>query len=551
MNKKLLYLFIFFVHFEFLAAQTVGVFHNDSTAFNGYTLFFPNVSKNTWLLDNCGNVVQRWESDFNPGLVAYLLENGDLLRTARIGSTFNGGGSGGRIERYNWEGDLIWGYNHSSADFHQHHDIEYLPNGNILVIAWERYTTEEAIEMGRSPFTISNSGLWAEQIVELQPIGDSDAEIVWEWHLWDHLVQDFDANKPNFGVIAEHPELLNLNAGGGSIDWVHFNSIDYNPVLDQIIVGSRHLNEVYIIDHSTTTAEAASHQGGNANKGGDFLYRWGNPEIYDRGTPNDQLLYGQHDAYWIEEGQIDEGKIMIFNNGVGRPSGNYSTVDVWETPVDAAGNYFIDEGMPYGPNDFSWRFGENPNFLIYSSNISGAQRLPNGNTLICEGRSGELSEVDYEGNEVWRYVSPVVSQGFVTQGNPVSNNSVFRAYRYGVDYPAFEGRDLTPGEPLELAPTNQDCQIFPEPVSAASTPLVLNTIKIVNNPIGEQLVIENASKEAVLFEITDLLGHIVDDGKIDSSVYFHNTEHLATGIYIVRFFNESKTGFLTKKIIKQ
>jgi hypothetical protein len=130
MKKNLLFLLIFIANWSF-AQQTVGIFQNDSLSYNGYTLLFPNVSKTTYLLDNCGNVVHTWESDYNPGLVAYLLENGDLLRTARIGSNFNGGGSGGRIERFNWEGELLWSYNYSSADFHQHHDIEYLPNGNI------------------------------------------------------------------------------------------------------------------------------------------------------------------------------------------------------------------------------------------------------------------------------------------------------------------------------------------------------------------------------------------------------------------------------------
>ena len=276
MKKYIFLLWAVIVPLAMVEAQTVGIFQNDALAYNGYTLLFPNASKNTWLLDNCGNAVHQWESNFNPGLVAYLLENGDLLRTARIGSSFNGAGSGGRIERHNWDGELVWSYNHSSADYHQHHDIEYLPNGNILIIAWERHTVDDAVAMGKNPQLLANEGIWSEQIVEIQPNGETGGEIVWEWHLWDHLVQDFDSTKMNFGVVADHPELMDTNAGGLGVDWIHFNSIDYNPELDQIALSSRHLSEIYIIDHSTSTAEAASHSGGNSNKGGDFLFRWGN-----------------------------------------------------------------------------------------------------------------------------------------------------------------------------------------------------------------------------------------------------------------------------------
>ena len=141
--------------------------------------------------------------------------------------------------------------------------------------------------------------MWSESIFEIKPIGSDSAEIVWEWHLWDHLVQDVNPNLSNYGVISEHPELLNINLGqvgfgmssfgSDNADWIHFNSIDYNPYLDQIVLSSRMMNEIYIIDHSTTTQEAASHSGGNSGKGGDFLYRWGKPQNYIEVTETDRI----------------------------------------------------------------------------------------------------------------------------------------------------------------------------------------------------------------------------------------------------------------------
>ena len=297
--RRLLYTTIafFFLHSYALSAQqTVGLFLNDSLSFNGYTLFSPSSNTNAFLIDNCGFQVNMWTTNFRPGLSCYLLEDGNLLRTARIANNFSAGGSGGRIELYDWNSNLLWGYDYSSAAYQQHHDVEYLPNGNILILAWEVYTDTEAIDAGRNPANVG-SAIWSEHIIEIEPVGTDQANVVWEWHLWDHLVQDFDPTKANFGVVADHPELLDINLNSSiNPDWIHLNALDYNPDLDQIVFCSRILDEIFIIDHSTTTAEAAGHTGGNSGKGGDFLWRWGNPQNYDRGNMNDQRLWGQHNS---------------------------------------------------------------------------------------------------------------------------------------------------------------------------------------------------------------------------------------------------------------
>jgi hypothetical protein len=185
---------------------------------------------------------------------------------------------------------------------------------------------------------------------------------VWEWHVWDHLIQDFDTNQANFGVVADHPEWVDINFGrDGRADWLHANSIDYNEKFDQILFCAPWVDEIWIIDHSTTTAEAAGHTGGNSGKGGDLLYRWGNPQAYDRGTVADQRFFRQHGAHWIPEGTARWRNILVFNNGSGRPEGNYSTVEEIVPPVDLNGFYTNPPaGVAFGPVTSLWTYTATP-----------------------------------------------------------------------------------------------------------------------------------------------------------------------------------------------
>jgi len=131
----------------------------------------------------------------------------------------------------------------------------------------------------------------------------------------------------------------------------------------------------------------------------------GNPQTYDAGTEKDQKLFSQHDASWIESGYPGEGNILIFNNGQGRSDGDYSSVDEITLPADAQGNYSLSTGAAYAPADMTWTYSSPSDF--YSQNISGAQRLSNGNTLICDGPNGIFFEVTSDKEIVWKYVNPV------------------------------------------------------------------------------------------------------------------------------------------------
>lgn len=551
--KKIL-LFISLITFCFLgkvkAQQTVGLFLNTESAVNGYTLFSPLGNTQTFLIDNCGNLVKLWNSEYMPGSVTYLLPSGNLLRTGRIVSdVFNAGGIGGRIELFNWEGELMWELNAANENYHQHHDIEHLPNGNLLVLNWEYKSPTEVAAAGR----VVAGELWPTYIFEIAPEGSEGGNIVWEWHLWDHTVQDVDPTLPNFGVISEHPERVNVNFNSGiagpSADWAHCNAIAYNAQLDQIIISSRNFNECWIIDHSTTTEEAASNTGGNMGKGGDILYRWGNPATYNRGSLATQRFFLQHDTYWIPEGYPDAGKIMVFNNGMGRPGGNFSSVEIIDPPVDAQGNYFIADDAPFGPFELSWLYIATPPLTFYSQNVSGAQRLANGNTLICEGRSGRFFEINYIGNIIWEYQNPVGAFGPVSQGTPVVNNSVFRAYRYTPDYPAFEGKELSAGAPIEFDPLPSDCEIFDEIVGIDEA-FDTYTITLMPNPARNYITITANSNFKYHVNVFNLQGKQIHSTNFSDNLFL-NIEDWVTGIYVVQTINTINNKVEVQKLVKQ
>ncbi len=431
----------------------LGLLINDPRAFQGYTLLAPMDSTTTYLLDMQGKVVHTWVSDCLPALCPIILENGHLLRPGSIGyedvRVFGPGPAvGGRIQEFTWEGKLVWDFKFYNARQLPHHDFTRLPNGNILMVVSDRKTAEEAIAAGRRPEMTGDRHLLVDSLVEIKPTGPTSGEVVWEWHLWDHLVQDFDKSKANYGNVKEHPELVNLNFGEDELkpppaakvskdkanasgkaatpsspptprvnpDWTHFNGVAYNPELDQIVVSIWNFSEFWILDHSTTTAEAAGHTGGRSGKGGDLLYRWGNPQVYRAGTKADQKLFRQHNAHWIAKGLPGEGHILVFNNGNGRPKENYSSVDELALPVDSQGRYAFTPGTSYGPDKPIWSYSAEKKNEFYSSFISGTSRLPNGNTLICSGANGTIFEVTPTKEIVWKYVNP--SKGEMAFGPP-------------------------------------------------------------------------------------------------------------------------------------
>ncbi len=372
--------------------------------YGDYTLYSPKNSTKAYLVDLNNAIYHTWtfSSSKPTGYSTYLLPGGVLLRTvAKSGNYFTGGPICGEVQKVDWSGNVIWDYVYSTAEYCSHHDVCPMPNGNVLLIAYETRTPAQATAAGCS----QSITIWPDKIVEIQPTGTNGGNVVWEWHEWDHLSQSLYPSKANYvSSIVEHPGLLNINYKTQK-DWSHANGIDYNAQLDQVTFSSHAMNELYVIDHSTTTAEAATHSGGNSGKGGDLIYRWGNPAAYQAsGTTDFDVV---HDAHWIPADCPRANQLVGFNN-LGGPGGK-SCVDFISPPYDGY-SYSIASGSAYAPSSYSLRY-------TYSGTATqdegNSQQLPNGNTLINISFSGYMYEIDSNQNVVWsKTISGVNTSAF-------------------------------------------------------------------------------------------------------------------------------------------
>ncbi|NVN94515.1 MAG: aryl-sulfate sulfotransferase [Bacteroidetes bacterium] len=527
---------VLFINKIYCQTQTMGVLINDTVnTFKGYTLFAPKQYTRTYLINNEGRKVHEWTaSTYAPGQAVYLLENGHLLRTCMTqGNLGTGGGEGGRIEEYNWNDSLVWSMDYSTTTYMQHHDIKKLPNGNIIMLVVEKKNVAQVEAAGfdtntfQQPDFSQKKCILPDCIIEIQPTYPTGGTVVWEWHVWDHLIQNHDATKSNYGTPSAHPELIDCAGDHRTkpIFWNHMNSIDYNATFDQIAMSVRGNSEVWVIDHSTTIAQSASHIGGLRGKGGDLIYRWGNALTYGIGSVSTQKYFEQHDVEWIKTGCPGAGDLLCFNNGVNR---NYSTIDQITPPVDASGNYSIVSGSAYAPTNLTWTYQATPPTSMYAGDISGAQRLPNGNTIICVGPKGVLYEVTASGLVVWKYIGTVTNTGPLTQGDtlPVNPdrpfetmNSIFRVYKYAPTYAAFTGKILTPGDFIEIYPSTINENSLNAPV-----------LKAYPNPFTEKIYVSNSTNVGN-YELTDALGRVVWEGK---QIENHNFSDVKLGLYILK-----------------
>ena len=378
-----------------LAFTLLFKFNCYSQQWGNYTLYGVMNNNVITLIDTNSTVVHTWTmpATSKTGYSTYMIPGGTLVRTvSRTGNSFTGGPICGEVQKIDWNGNVIWDYVYSTTQYCTHHDICPMPNGNVLLIAYERKTAAELTAAGCT----QSFEIWPDKIVEVAPVGATGGNIVWEWHAWDHLVQNVNPAKANYQTsIIDHPELLNINFSTVK-DWMHVNGVSFNPMLNQIAISSHALSEIYVIDHSTTTAEAASHSGGNSGKGGDILYRWGHPAVYS--ATGTQILKIVHDAHWIPEGSPNAGYLVGYNNqGI---STNASCVDIVAPPYNGY-NYSVTPGMAFTPLSYTSRQASGG----YNSNMGNSQQLPNGNMLVTIATAGTIKEFNAAGTLLWSKIA--------------------------------------------------------------------------------------------------------------------------------------------------
>ena len=495
--------------------QPSGVIqYNPAKSYGGYQLFSGTGAANTisYLIDMEGYVVKEWKRDYVVSLHETLLPNGNLLvaqvpwtlplppginpnvkmrkQTWPIGSTLTatnglnvGGGHGGYLQEFDWDGNVVWDYELNDATHVQHHTFTPHPsgNGNVLILGWEYKTNAECIAAGRNPATVGR-GLWPDYVIEV----NRAKQIVWEFHVWDNLIQNFDPTKANYGNPKDNPGKWDINwivpgaatVGSDTVasatqDWTHWNTANYHPTENKIVTNSRHMGESYIIDKGTKK----------------LIWRFGNPSVYGAGkapsfmNDGDQLIWGPHHAHVIPPGLPGAGNMLILDNGWNRTQGNRTRsieVDMSQTSKTAYAATTTGGELPTGntavpgtlhPGHIIWQYaGARPNSM-YSASQCANQRLPNGNTSITITETGHVIEVtkgvasgvNWVNKEVvWEFIMPVYSTGSVTAGytypvvsclfndggvggsaTTLNPTAIHRSTRIGADDPALKGKDLS------------------------------------------------------------------------------------------------------------
>jgi hypothetical protein len=465
--------------YEAFHGPTEVVYSDPDKVSPGYLLFAAwaqnEAHEYIYLVDVDGNVVHRWYAippeyqgrGWSIEKTAQLTETGSVIfGLSTAGHQYEGERA---LLELDWDGNLVWDFSDPREGYLYHHDFTRIWNNHLndwTIIFTSRIpmTQEQAVAAGADPSIEWNAA--PDGVVEV----DMNGNIVWEWWSLDHVVQDKNPDWPNYGVLSEHPERFNLNWGSGITgDFTHQNALDYNQTLDQIVVNNDRMGELYVINHGGTfvVGDFEASKALAAGPKGDILFRWGHPWLYGAGeapsynpdgdvtSEGDRLLFHHHDTQWIKEGLPGEGNFLIFENG-SRRAGPHRSELIEVNPYD--GTYpdagYLPEMEAGGPAEqVVWNFTSVQPNSFSSRNISGVERLANGNTLGIAGRHGHVFQVTPEGEVVWEYIVPIVrgtdagadpGEIYKTLMSDTEDNSIFKARWIAPDHPGLAGQDLTP-----------------------------------------------------------------------------------------------------------
>lgn len=527
-----IYLFCLSPMITFSQNTVATIFIDEDKVSDSYSLFYPSFQSSAFLVDNCGQLINEWTDTEDSGPGSFILDiDGGLIRSKRNNvlapNFFGASGAAGVIEKMSWDNELIWRHIVSDTIYRQHHDFDLMPNGNILYTAWQRWFMEDIILMGMDTSNYTNQEIWLDGIFEYDPNKDS---IVWQWSIYDHLIQDYDPTKMFYGVVEDNPQLIDINYLkdiGNSRDFAHFNSISYNETLDQIVVSSKNFNEIWIIDHSTTQSEAAGHVGGNQNQGGDLLHRWGNPEAYRKGTVVDQRLFNQHNAKWIiDSNSIYFGDILAYNNTVEE---NVSLGIIYDTPMDVMGSYTQTDGK-FLPEEAIRSISHPDTIKNYSTSGSTITYLDNGNFMMFSANQSRAFELTTDEELVWEYQIPLLQGEPVPQGTEIeiSGHFCFKFLKYPIGFIGFEDKNLDPQAYLELEPTEDFC------ILSSSSDISTTNFEVYPNPVSDILNIQLNEKNEDVYEVLNVYGQHLLSLKTFGELSEFNLSSLQNGLYFIK-----------------
>lgn len=353
---------------------------NQSRLWKAFTLLPVSGPEVIQLINTKGKVVHEWNNiDADR---ARLLPNGNLLvlhgskNLIREEPWVN---LRTRVSEYDWEGNMVWSYN---SDYVLHHDVQRLANGNTLLLQ-KVPVPKEYLARIKDPVRRTIE-LKADRITEI----DSSGKVVWQWDSWEHI----DLNECG---VRECPGKHTVDDKDGEFDiddfqdWTHLNTISVLPENKwyeqgdkrfkpgNIIIMPRNFWTIYLVDHET----------------GEIVWQYQGD--YKGG------LVGGHEPSMIPEPYPGAGNIIILDNGSQNKRESSSFI-LEINPQTKKTEWIYDVGQKF-----------------FTRARGSVQRLPNGNTLISEDRSGRVFEVTPEKEIVWEYQA---------------NLLIVRAHKYSPEY---------------------------------------------------------------------------------------------------------------------
>ena len=356
--------------------QSVTIY-DSKEAYEGYTLFAPHYGRDLWLIDMKGRVVHHWKMEHLPGGDGRLLPNGNLLRLNKtLTEPLHFLGS---VSSELVEVDWEGNTVWKHEDPYLHHDFFRLDNGNTLLNRHVLVPKEMVPKIkGGIPGTELKEGMWDNGFQEITPVG----KVVWEWLGYQHQDPEVDVICPLCARTI----------------WNYANGVYPTPE-GGIIESCRHFNTISIVDRKT----------------GKITWRWGSP--YELGHHHNPSL-------------LKNGNILVFDNGFHRQT----------THEVADENYSRVIEINPKTDRIEWEYKDKNPQNFYSGICSSAERLPNGNTFICESSKGRLFEVTPDHEIVWEFFNPF----YFEWGRLGLTNLVFKAHRYGGEFEGFKGKKLEP-----------------------------------------------------------------------------------------------------------